>query len=596
MATYNKQTKINYFQYFKKIVGWHIYGYIVLNFLVGLMDGLGLAMFVPLLSIASGSQSKDGAESLGKLEFFVRFLESNNIELNLTNALIIMVVLFVLKGAFYYFRTIYFAKIRLSSISKLRLELISKLQNVSYSGFTKLEVGRIQNTMIGELGRLIGALTNYFATLQNSIMLLTYVILAFLSNWQFAILVAIGGLVSNFLYKFINNYTKAKARELSSKSHDFNDYLVQALHNFKYLKATNYFNRYSEKLKDNINEQENLNFNMGKVGAIGESVREPMIIIIISIVIGVQTIYFNSSFSSIMVSLLLFYRSLGHLVSLQNVWNNFLANSAGVESFNNLLSDFNIYKEHESETKILSIDKISVNHINLSYDDVPVLKDINLKIEKNTSIAFVGESGAGKTTLANIIAGLQKPDSGTIYVGEHSVYDSDLSSYRNNIGYITQEPVIFNDTIFNNITFWSDKTKENLDKFHDIISKVALVEFLNNLPKKEDASLGNNGILISGGQKQRISIARELYKKVDLLVLDEATSALDSETEKHIKENIDLLHGKTTLVIIAHRLSTIKDVDVIYLMDKGEIIAEGSFQKLYETSDRFKKMVDLQEI
>ncbi|MDY3548094.1 ABC transporter ATP-binding protein [Riemerella anatipestifer] len=590
----NKENRLTYFKYFKGIVGWHIYGYAVLNFLVGLLDGLGLAMFVPLLSIASGELGD--SQSLGKIKYFIDFLQSLGVEINLVNALFVMIVLFLLKGIFYYCRSIYFAKIRLSTISKLRLDLIEKLHRLSYVGFTKLEVGRIQNTMIGELGRLIGALTNYFSTMQNIIMLLTYIILAFLSNWKFAILVAIGGTFSNFIYKYINDYTKSKSRELSSKTHDFNDFLVQVLHNFKYLKATNYFNKYSKNLIRNIKEQEQLNFNMGKVGAIGESIREPMIITIISVVIIVQIAYFDNTFSSIVVSLLLFYRGLGHLVTLQNVWNNFLGNSAGIDSFNRLLLDFTQYEEPQSDVCISSIDDIDVKNLNLTFDKTPILRNINIKIKKNSSIALVGESGAGKTTLANVISGLQMPDEGEVLTGTTSVYHSNLNSYRSRIGYITQEPVIFNDSAYNNITFWDEKSQKNTSRFFDVIDKVSLKDFLITQNKKEDTILGNNGVLISGGQKQRISIARELYKNIDLLIMDEATSALDSETEKYIKESIDALQGNLTLVIIAHRLSTIKKVDEIYLMEKGEIVAKGGFKKLYETSDKFRRMVDLQEV
>jgi len=125
---------------------------------------------------------------------------------------------------------------------------------------------------------------------------------------------------------------------------------------------------------------------------------------------------------------------------------------------------------------------------------------------------------------------------------------------------------------------------------------VSLKNFLENLTFKEETPLGNNGVLISGGQKQRISIARELYKDVELLIMDEATSALDSETEKFIKDNIDILYGKFTMIIIAHRLSTIKNVDTIYLMENGNIIASGSYDELLNSSDKFRKMVDLQEV
>ncbi|SDE43476.1 ABC transporter ATP-binding protein [Riemerella columbipharyngis] len=592
-----KESKIGYFSYFKGIIGWHVYSYIFLNILLGFLDGIGLAFFVPLLSIASGDVNKSG-DSLGKLEFIIEGFDKLGIELNLTNALLFLTFLFGFKGIIYYFRIIYFSKLQLNAISKLRMKLVTGLESLSYSGFTKLDLGRIQNTMIGELGKLMGAFNSYFGALQHLIMLLTYIGLAFFSNWRFAILVAIGGALSNILYKFVNKYTKQKAREISKKGHDFNGLLIQALHNFKYLKATNYLPSFSKKLETNIYEQKDLNFKISKVGGIAESLREPMIITIIAVVIMIQLAFFNNSFSSIIVSLLLFYRALAHLVTLQNTWNGFLVSTSGVESFNTLMDEFKDYQENQTYSETIdNIGDIEIKNINLSFDgDKKVLDNINFTIKKNTSVAFVGESGAGKTTLANIISGLQHPDSGEVLVDGKSLYKTRLGAYRSHIGYITQEPVIFDDTVFNNVTFWSTKNETNLNRFRDIMNKVALKPFLENLPKKEDSPLGNNGILISGGQKQRVSIARELYKDVGLLVMDEATSALDSETERRIKNSIDMIHGQSTLLIIAHRLSTIKDVDIIYLMDKGKIIASGNFGELYEKSDKFKKMVELQEV
>jgi len=588
---------LKYFSYFKNIAGWHMYGYILVNLLVGLLDGLGLAMFIPLLGIASGIDTNVGDENSDVINFIVNLFDSVGINLNLVNALLFMVVVFSIKGVFYYLRNVYFIKIRVKSVSLLRLNLIKSLNDLSYSGFTKLEAGRIQNTMVGELGKVIGALMSFFVYLQHIIMLATYIFLAFIANWQFAILVAIGGSLSNLFYKYINNYTKEKATLLSSKGNSFNAILIQILHNFKYLKATNHYQLFSKKLVNNIHEQEKINLGVGKISSIGESLREPFTIVIITGVIIVQTSYLGESFSSILLSLLLFYRALGHLVSMQNSWNTFLANSSGIDSFETLLSDFKHYKEplHYQE-KIEHIDDISIKNISLSFRGKKAIDNISFSIKKNSSVAFVGESGAGKTTLANIISGLQTPDDGEIIIEGKSLYKTNLNFFRNHLGYITQEAVIFNDSIFNNVTFWQEKSEENEEKFRKTIEKVSLSEFLNELPEKENTQLGNNGILISGGQKQRISIARELYKDAELLILDEATSALDTETERHIKNNIDLLQGQTTLIIIAHRLSTIKNVDIIYVLDKGKIIASGDFDSLIKSSEKFRKMVELQEL
>jgi len=145
------------------------------------------------------------------------------------------------------------------------------------------------------------------------------------------------------------------------------------------------------------------------------------------------------------------------------------------------------------------------------------------------------------------------------------------------------------------VTFWDQPTPENKARFFDALRKAAVYDFVMGLEEKEQSPLGSNGIMVSGGQKQRLSIARELYKEVDILLMDEATSALDSETEKAIQENIEALKGKYTIVIIAHRLSTVKNADSIMLLKKGRIDRIGSFEELVQQSESFKRMVELQE-
>lgn len=586
---------LGYFRFFYSIVGYRIFIYVLLNFLVGLLDGLGLAMFIPLLSVVTGS-STEQTNSMGELSFLVDILKNSGFPINLVTILLFMVLLFLLKGLVNYLKTLYFIKMRLYTGKYKRFQLIEGLYHLSYQGFTKLDSGKIQNNMVSETGKMLNAMVQFFNSIQNIILLSTYVFLAFLSNWKFALMVAAGAALTNFLYRYIYKVTKKKSRELTFVGNDFNGNLIQAIHNFKYLKATNYFAKYIEKLRINIINSERISYKIGKLGATAESLREPLIIIVIASVILIQVQLLNNDFGSILVSLLLFYRSLSYLVTVQNNWNGFIGASAGIDSVENLLLEFDQNKEVEGSETIQHIRNIRLNSVGMKFGSKQILEDIELFIPQKNSIALVGESGAGKTTLANIICGLQPPTAGTIMIDDKSLYHTNLNNYRDKIGYITQEPVIFNDSVFNNVTFWADKSDSNLVKFWNTLAMVSIKNFVENLDEVEDTKLGNNGILISGGQKQRISIARELFKDVELLIMDEATSALDSETEKFIKNNIDTLHGKFTILIIAHRLSTIKNVDTIYLLEDGKILEQGNFDDLCGTSEKFRRMVELQEV
>ena len=224
--------------------------------------------------------------------------------------------------------------------------------------------------------------------------------------------------------------------------------------------------------------------------------------------------------------------------------------------------------------------KIELSNLSFSYNDEKIIDSVSLEILKNQTVAIIGESGSGKTTLVNLISGLLRSDSGNISIDGTYLIDIDKNTFHKKIGYITQEPVIFNDSVFNNVTFWDDKNEQNTKRFFAALKKASLFETVTNMKLKEDELLGNNGINLSGGQKQRISIARELYKDVEILIMDEATSALDTETEKRIQENIEALKGKYTIIVIAHRISTIKNVDRVVLLDKGKIIETGTFSQI----------------
>ena len=217
-----------------------------------------------------------------------------------------------------------------------------------------------------------------------------------------------------------------------------------------------------------------------------------------------------------------------------------------------------------------------------------------MKIACKSTVGIVGESGAGKSTLMSLLTATLKPDNGVLKIGEHSYDDFNILDVRSKIGYVTQENIIFNDTIFNNISLW----EQNADRLKvEASSKMALAyDFIMEQPEKFEQQLGDNGVNLSGGQRQRITIARELYKNSELLIFDEATSALDSESEREIQRSIHQLKGKKTILIIAHRLFTLKECDIIYLFKKGRIIASGSFDELLSTSEVFKQMCTTQNL
>lgn len=592
-----KNNIFGYFRFYYSVLGNKLIFSVILSFFVSLLDGFGLAMFMPLLHLVSDANSKNASASLGNLKYLTDALESLNISLNVTNLLIILITLFSLKGLLKFYQLNYQVNLRQLFMSKIRFHLTQQLQDLSYEGFLSFNSGKIQNSLTNEVIRLRAGLVQFMTSTQAVIMLSTYIILAFFANWQFAILVSAGALLSNLLFVSIFRYTKRASVKLSKKGDHFNSYLIHAIHYFKYLKSTNTFKNYSIKLRKNISETELLNRKIGFYQAITSSVKEPVLIVIISMVILIQVKWFGTNMSTIILSLLLFYRALTFLMNLQNTWQAFIQNIGAMFSISEISDELKKRKENLGNKNFDRItSSLNLRNVSLSYGEKQILRNINLEIKKNQSIALVGESGSGKSTLSYLISGLIKPTSGTYTVDGVDINDLNLDDFRTKIGFISQDPVVFNDTIFNNITFWDNPTNENLKRFNEVIQLTYLSDFVNSLSEKENTYLGDHGILISGGQKQRISIARELYKNVELLILDEATSSLDSETEQIIQQNIEKLHGNVTMIIIAHRLSTIRNADSIYLMEKGNLMQSGTFDELMERSDHFRRMVELQEI
>lgn len=583
------------FAFFYRYLKNRIFVAFFLSAMVSFFDGLGLSMFFPLLQ--SVDDTERSTEELGSLKIIPETFEKMGIDMNLLSVLIIICAFFILKGIASYISSVYMVFLSQKFIRDMRLNLLTLLNRMSFKSFITSDVGRIQNTVTGEVGRVAGAFGSYFLTVQQGVMVTVYVTFAFFLDWRFALLVAVGGFLTNFLFQIIYKKTKEASRRLTGYSSDFQGQVIQQVAHFKYLKATGSIGEYGKKLRATVFNIEDARRRMGILNSISGATREPLVVVVVALVIWVQIKYFNGSIGAILITLLFFYRALISLMVMQQTWNGFMSSSGSLENMLDFEAKLQKSAERDGTIPFPGLkEHIVLKDLNFSYGTTPILKDINLEIERNRTIAFVGESGSGKTTLVSLISGLLPEDSGVFTIDGIPAQDLKKVTYQKKIGYVSQDPVIFNDTIFNNVTFWAEPTPENIQKFEKSIRQASLWDFLQTLPDKEATLLGHNGINLSGGQKQRVSIARELYKDIDILMLDEATSALDTETEKEIQDSIDALKGKYTLLIVAHRLSTIKNADRIVLMNEGRIVDMDSFDRLIEKQERFKRMVELQDL
>jgi ABC-type multidrug transport system fused ATPase/permease subunit len=586
------------FLFFYKTLGYRLFIRMFMGIGVGLLDGFGLAMFLPLLQMADGNSAKGTEHGMGNLSFLIHGMNYLGLSVVLMNVLMVLAVFFLLKGVATYINGAYDVDLQQLFIRTLRIDLTKALSRMSYKSYVISDVGRIQNTMTGEVISLVNAFQAYSNAFQQGILVTVYMLFAFFVDAKFALLICLGGFVTNLLYKRIYSITKRTSNIITTGANLYQGLIIQFSGNFKYLKATGSIFKYNKKLIQSIDSISKDTTKVGKLGVLINSTREPLLILVVCLVILIQIKGMGGSMTSILISLLFFYRALSSLLQMQSAYNSFLGASGSISNMKEFEKDLAAAQEADGAQEVERFeDEISLTNASFAYSpDSHAVSNINLEVKKNETIAFVGESGSGKTTLVNILVGLLPVSNGHMYVNGINRSDLKISSYQKRIGYITQDPVIFNDTIFNNVTFWADTNQETLKRFERAVELASIADFVHGLPDREGSMLEHNGINLSGGQKQRISIARELYKDIDILVLDEATSALDSETERAIQNSIEALKGKYTVLIVAHRLSTIKNVDRIVIMDKGEIVDEGSFSCLVNSSRKFKRMVELQEI
>lgn len=589
------RNKLKYYSYYYQYLGHKIHISLALALLIGVLDAFGLTLFLPLLQMIS--ETAVDAEKMGNLSFLVDLMNGLGLSLSLQTALLFMFIFFTLKGIAKYFSEMYNVSLNQYFVKHIRLTILGGLNAMSYNYFVTADVGRIQNTMTGEVDRVAASYHAYFKTLQHGVLVLVYMAFAFFVNWQFAILVALGGWLTHFLYKMVYKRTMRFSKDLTSHYHNYEGEVIQHVANYKYLKATGLIHAFGERLQSTIVRIEDSIKKMSAMTAVLNSAREPLLIAVVATVIIIQTQFFQGDLSHLLISLLFFYRALSALASIQSSWNNFLAVSGSLNNMKAFQKELESNAQHNTGDKSARFQKkITLKNLSFSYGTMTILEDINLEVHKNKTLAFVGESGSGKTTLVNIICGLLVPEKGDIKMDTNHYQDLDMTAFQKRIGYITQDPVIFNDSIFNNVTFWAPKTPENIARFQKVIKQASIADFIDTLTEKENTRLGNNGINLSGGQKQRVSIARELYKDIDILIMDEATSALDSETEQYIQQQIEQLKAEYTILIIAHRLSTIKNVDKVVLVDKGKIKDSGTYQQLALYNPQFQQMLSIQEV
>ena len=511
----------------------------------------------------------------------------------------LIVLAFVIKAA-----SLYIAKVIMIGVS---VDVTRDIQVDLFSSILKSDTKLIENQhsgkFISNLSNDVGMITNLVSTVilnffKDSLTLIGLLSVMFYQNWKLSlvaiIMIPVASVAAKTLGKRIGKVTSQQMKFAGILS----SYLIEILKNHKLAKIfqrENYEQERANKLIDDVKETSK------KISIV--FVRPSPIMEVLTGIMIAFLIYFSakliaknelevSNFFSFLAAMMLAYQPVRSLATLN------IAIQQGIAGAKSVLPVIDYIPEvkEKKEAKELILDKgaIEFEKINFNYskDGSLVLDSVNLNIPGKKMTALVGHSGAGKSTILNLIPRFYDTSSGDIKIDKQSIYDSSIYSLRKNISLVSQDTTLFDDTIFNNIAY-ANPNASSAD-IREAAEYSFASEFVEKLPNKYDTLIGENGVRLSGGEKQRLSIARAILKKSPIILLDEATSSLDAETESKIQKAIGFLTKGRTTIVIAHRLSTILNSDVIYVIDKGKVVDHGKHDELIKTSETYKNFYEKQ--
>ncbi len=511
----------------------------------------------------------------------------------------LIVLAFIIKGG-----SLYLAKVTMINVSEnVRKDIQVDMFASIIKADTKLIDNKHSGKFITNIVNDVNMITNLVSTailnlFKDSLTLIGLLSVMFYQNWKLSlvaiIMIPLASIAARTLGKRISKVTT----EAMQKAGILNTYLMEIFKNHKLMKIFQKENYEKSRANTYINNLKETSRKINIVFVRASPIMEILTGIMIACLIFISAKLVSndelevSNFFSFLAAMMLAYQPVRSLATLNIVIQQGLS---GAKRVLPIVDDVNEIKDSEKSSELdVKEGKITFNNVSFDYsqEENKILKSIDLNIPGKKMTSLVGHSGAGKSTILNLIPRFYNIDNGDIKIDNQSIYNSTIRSLRKSISLVSQDTTLFDDTIKNNIAY------ANLDATNEQIKAAAEFsfanEFIEKLPNKYETIIGENGIKLSGGEKQRLSIARAILKKSQIILLDEATSSLDAETENKIQKAISFLtEGKTT-VVIAHRLSTILNSDKIYVINSGTVVGEGKHEELLNTSTIYKNFYEKQ--
>ena len=565
-----------------------------LGFVSGILEGVGVNAIIPLFSFISDTTVEGTGFISRSIEWFFSAL---HIPYSLSTILIFIVVLFLIKAAallwFNYINVI----ITTDYEQKTREELFRATMEASWPYLLKQKIGYLDQVLITDVTRGTALLRHLTGLILLGTNVLVYAVIALNISFLITTLTLVIGLVLFYIFKPMFYKARVIAREQAEINKEVSHLTSEHMLGAKIVKSSGKESFVIERARHYFERLRETSVRVNFLSSLNNNLVEPVGIIFIVVVFAISYRLPEFSFASFAVIIYL----------IQKIFSYTQVTQSRVQTISEFIPYLSIIiqyrdeaeKNHEKNTgtkPFLLKKELFFKDISFSYSpDRPAIDKISFSIKTGEMIGLIGPSGAGKTTLVDLILRLFKPGAGLILVDGVSADEISLESWRKKISYVSQEVFLLNDTVANNIRFYNPKLT---DKEIMEAAKIAnIYDFIMQLPNKMDTVVGERGVLLSGGQRQRVILARAIAAKPELLILDEATSALDNESELLIQKAIENLKGKITVLAIAHRLSTIINSDRLLILEKGRITQEGSPKTLLiDKKSYFNKVYNIRKI
>ncbi|MCD6557122.1 MAG: ABC transporter ATP-binding protein [Bacteroidales bacterium] len=599
----------------KKILKYLVpyYGNIILNFILNLFQIIfsvfSLLMIIPFLRVLFGQEEivtvkPDLSFSGNAFNDFINYYLGQVIEIHgKKEALLVVsgfvIVMILLKNILFYFSKFVMVPVRNGVIRDMRNTIYKKILELQFSYFTEERKGDIISKMTNDLKEIEWTImTSVEMLIRNPLTIIVYLVTLIIMSPQLTVFVLILIPVSGAIIGTIGRSLKKTSRRAQDQMGILLSKIEETLSGLRIIKA---FTAENFVFKGFFNFNEEYNNTMNKVyrkNYLASPMSEFLGVLMIT---GIM--YYGGSLVLNNEGTLSPEAFIGYIAVFSQIINpakafstaiyNVQKGAASIDRINIILEAKNTIIEKEDAKDVNSFEEeIEFSDVSFAYENTYVLKNINLKVKKGQTIALVGQSGSGKSTLADLIPRFYDVSEGEIKIDGINIKDLKISDLRNIMGNVNQEPILFNDTIKNNIAFGSENVPD--EKIIEAAKIANAHDFILQTEAKYDTGIGDRGTKLSGGQRQRLSIARAVLKNPPIMILDEATSSLDTESERAVQDALDKLMQNRTSVVIAHRLSTIRNADLICVLHKGEIIERGTHDELINLNGNYKKLYDLQ--